>query len=201
VAPYKSVFSDANRQTHAGMLAMLDYAIGNVTAALTQTGIADDAVILVTTDNGGPRGYIQPCGDCNGANNFPLRGGKHSLYEGGVRGTGFVWSRKLFGTSKHGRSWDGMAHIVDWLPTIASWMNVTVPRPAPRKELHGFDLGPALAAAATLDDSKAASPRNISILNIDPTCNGTAAVNDGRWKLILGDPVPWLVFFFFFFFF
>ena len=110
VEPYKSVFTDSARQTHAGMLSMLDLAIGNITDSLEITGLINDAVIVVTTDNGGPRGST--CGDCNGASNYPLRGGKHSLYEGGVRGTGFVWSRKLLGDTRSYRSWNGMAHIV-----------------------------------------------------------------------------------------
>ena len=188
VEPYKHIFKDEIRQVHAGMLAILDEGIANVTRALAQAGILNQSVIITTTDNGGPSGTS--CGDCNGALNFPLRGGKHSLYQGGVRGTAFVWSEALYGTSPLGRTYNGLAHMSDWLPTMASWADIT-PQPLPGFELHGFDLSENLLATATGTGNSSSSPREYAILAINPTCNGTAGIvtSDG-WKLLLGDPGP-----------
>jgi len=189
VEPYKHIFQDEIRQVHAGMLAVLDEGIANVTRALAQAGILNESVIITTTDNGGPSGTT--CGDCNGALNFPLRGGKHSLYEGGVRGTAFVWSEALFGRYPQGRIYNGLSHITDWLPTMLSWTNTTTPSPLPGFELHGFDLSSYLAATANGTGNTSSSPRDYAILAINPTCNGTAGIvtSDG-WKLLIGDPGP-----------
>jgi arylsulfatase B len=200
VAPYVSVFNDTIRRVHAGMLALLDEAVGNVTRALQETGLLDSSVVLTSTDNGGPVGSVQPCGDCNGALNYPLRGGKHSLYQGGVKGTGFVWSSALYGTSPANRTWGGLAHITDWFPTILSWLNVSHTQD-PAFPIHGYDLSAAIAAAAApssssdasdaSSSSSSSSPRPLAVLNIDPTCDGNAAiVTNESMKLLLGDPGP-----------
>lgn len=70
--------------TYAGMIDNLDMNIGRVIRHLKETGKYDNTLIIFTSDNGG---YL---GDKNGRNgavtsNAPLRSGKGSLYEGGIR--------------------------------------------------------------------------------------------------------------------
>ena len=72
----KSYDQDVYYQT----LQRMDEGVGNVTRALRKHGLWENAIVLFFGDNGGT--------DKN--NNFPLRGGKHNAYEGGVRGTAFV---------------------------------------------------------------------------------------------------------------
>ncbi len=60
----------------AAMLENLDQAVGTVLAALDATGIADDTIVVFTSDNGGLDGVSE---------NRPLRDGKRSLWEGGIR--------------------------------------------------------------------------------------------------------------------
>ena len=67
-------------RTVAAMLSALDDGVANVTAALNRTGQADNTLIIFTSDNGGT----------SGSSNYPLRGEKHSVYEGGVRGAAFL---------------------------------------------------------------------------------------------------------------
>ena len=61
--------------------------------------------------NGGPLDHTY---------NWPLRGGKHTQWEGGIRGEAFVWSKSdaLLPSSARGTTWRGLAHSSDWVPTV-----------------------------------------------------------------------------------
>eukprot|EP00730_Choanoeca_flexa_P012448 TRINITY_DN4284_c0_g1_i1.p1 TRINITY_DN4284_c0_g1~~TRINITY_DN4284_c0_g1_i1.p1 ORF type:complete len:569 (+),score=147.90 TRINITY_DN4284_c0_g1_i1:3-1709(+) len=117
--PYAFI-TDSQRRTFAGMLACLDEGIGNVTAALEAQGMLDDTLIVFTTDNGGP----VVGGDAIGARNYPLRGGKHSAYEGGVRGTAFVRAPSSVTFPLSGGTYDNLMHAADWLPTMCDAVGV-----------------------------------------------------------------------------
>ena len=86
-----------------GMLTYLDYGVGNLTAALEAAG--RPYVLVLSSDNGGPLPH---------ATNAPLRGGKHSLWEGGVRVRSFV-SGSAVPAAARGTVWDGLAHSSDWV--------------------------------------------------------------------------------------
>jgi hypothetical protein len=182
---------DAKRRTFAGMLAALDEGIGNVTAALRAAGMLDNTLILVAGDNGGPIACGDgTCGDATGTSNWPLRGGKHSLYEGGVRLLGVASGPMLYG---RGENHSGLMHHADWLPTLLEAAGVQYD-PAPGFELHGVSQWAALTQRGT------PSPRNESVLNIDPyqpavgslpKHQGNAAIVTAEgWKLHLGMPGP-----------
>ena len=64
-------------------------------------------IMLWIADNGGD---VYESG-----NNYPLRGWKHSLWEGGIHGIGFVHSPWL---KKPGRASMDLMHISDWYPTL-----------------------------------------------------------------------------------
>ncbi|XP_041378172.1 flavin-containing monooxygenase 5-like isoform X2 [Gigantopelta aegis] len=95
------------RRKFSGMVSALDEAVGNVTSALKQNGMLDDTLIFFTADNGGWIPYY--------GNNYPLRGGKLTVYEGGTRAVAFINGR---GLKKPGTVYDGMMHAIDWMPTI-----------------------------------------------------------------------------------
>lgn len=65
---------------HTAQVAILDEAIGNITQALKDTGMWDNTVIIFSSDNGG---MVPPAGGvgCN----YPLRGGKITVWEGGTQ--------------------------------------------------------------------------------------------------------------------
>lgn len=95
------------------MLTHLDQSIGLVVSALALKDMLKDSIIVFTTDNGGPaEGF-----NSNAASNWPLRGVKNTLWEGGVRGVGLLWSTLL---QKRQHVSSVTMHVTDWLPTLYS---------------------------------------------------------------------------------
>jgi arylsulfatase A-like enzyme len=74
-----------------GMVTTLDESLKELTDALTAKGMMKNTIIIFTTDNGGAAGGY----DNSAGSNYPLRGGKNTFWEGGVRGVGFVYSPLL----------------------------------------------------------------------------------------------------------
>ncbi|KAK2584631.1 hypothetical protein KPH14_006980 [Odynerus spinipes] len=167
VARYTSI-SDYNRRRFAGMLNKLDQSVGHVVEALRKKDFLKNSVIVFSTDNGGPAAGF----NLNAASNWPLRGVKNTLWEGGVRGAGLLWSPKL----KHpGRVSKQMFHITDWLPTLLS---IAGSDPSNLTGIDGVDLWNALN-----EDTE--SPRSTILHNIDDDF-GVSAITVGDWKVIQG---------------
>lgn len=93
------------------MLTKLDESVGKVIENLAKRNMLRNSIIVFTTDNGGPAAGF----NLNAASNWPLRGVKNTLWEGGVRGAAFLWSPLL---KKSKRVSEQMMHITDWLPTL-----------------------------------------------------------------------------------
>ena len=71
--------------SYAAMVSRLDRDVGRILDRLRERGIADDTLVIFSSDNGHEydRGFF----DSNG----PLRGGKRDLYEGGIRMPTIAW--------------------------------------------------------------------------------------------------------------
>lgn len=93
------------------MMTHLDYSVGAIVQALARQNMLNDSIIIFSTDNGGPaEGF-----NLNAASNWPLRGVKNTLWEGGVKGAALIFSPLL---SKRNRVSNQTMHISDWLPTL-----------------------------------------------------------------------------------
>ena len=91
--------------TYAAMIETMDTNVGRLMARLDELGIADNTLILFTSDNGGH----------TVTSNRALRGGKGWLYEGGLREP---WIVKWPGMTKPGSTCDVPVMNTDILPTV-----------------------------------------------------------------------------------
>ena len=163
------------RRKFAAVTAYMDYGIGRVYDALSKKGILDNTVIVFTTDNGGPSNGF----DFNYANNWPLRGVKASVWEGGVRAVGFIHSKLL---KSPGRVSMDLFHCTDWLPTLVSIAGGDIP--AEGSNLDGYSIWNSL-------QNDTPSPRSEVLLNIDPFAWKNAALRVGDWKIVEGQGRSW----------
>jgi len=170
---YGKHIADKRRRVFAGMLGAIDEGMGNVSQALRAKGIYDDTLIVVTTDNGGP---TTEC-STTGQSNWPYRGSKCSIWEGGTRGLGFLYWSGL-PLAAQGTTWTGLAHAADWLPTFVAAAGGTM-TDGETLPLDGVSLWSALV-------SKGASPRTEIYYGISQTGLGPAVRDVEGFKLILG---------------
>ncbi|KAF7285683.1 hypothetical protein GWI33_010178 [Rhynchophorus ferrugineus] len=159
---------DYNRRRFAAMMSKLDQSVGEVVKALQDQDMLKNSIIVFTTDNGGPAAGF----NLNAASNYPLRGVKNTLFEGGVRGAGLVWSPLI---EKPSRVSNQFMHIVDWLPTLleAATGDIT--------NITNLD-GVSIWKSLSLDQP---SPRTEVLHNIDDIY-GNAAITIDEWKLVQG---------------
>eukprot|EP00730_Choanoeca_flexa_P000671 TRINITY_DN10291_c0_g3_i2.p1 TRINITY_DN10291_c0_g3~~TRINITY_DN10291_c0_g3_i2.p1 ORF type:complete len:535 (+),score=69.92 TRINITY_DN10291_c0_g3_i2:113-1717(+) len=152
---YPHVENECRKITMA-MSSHVDAAVTNITQALIKRGLMNNTIVVVTTDNGGElsggggepgRPGLTSCGNnCvespGSAPKMCLRGGKHSLFEGGVRGATFVTS-PLLPAEKRGTHYSGLIHTADWYATFAALagLNTTNTGPVPP---DGVNIWPAL---------------------------------------------------------
>jgi arylsulfatase A len=153
------------------MIEVLDAGIGRIDETLTELGLAENTILLFTSDNGP---YL---GDVAGVSldrfNFGLRGAKHYVFEGGIRVPAIVrWPERLEG----GRLVQGHTHFTDWLPTLAAAAGVgALPTP-----LDGADV-----LALLQGEARAVDPVRFWQCNrYAPRIEGNAAMRDGDWKLV-----------------
>lgn len=160
-APYKNLAKP--RQTIAGMLSVVDEAIGQVVGALDARGMRKNTLIIFSSDNGGP-------GPGRVTMNTPLRAGKGTIYEGGIRVAAFAtWP----GQVPAGQTVSEPLHAVDWYPTLLALAGIKSERRLP---LDGKNLWPTLT-------QRAKSPHEALLLH--GTRPGVAAVRKGDWKLLV----------------
>ncbi|CAM9233994.1 unnamed protein product, partial [Ectocarpus sp. 6 AP-2014] len=108
----KDATESEKRINFAGVLLYLDKRIGEFVDMLEQEGWLENSVIVVSSDNGA-------CPD-DGGSNYPLRGSKQSVFEGGSKVPAFVFSKSHLPSHAWGTTYDKLVHSTDWVPTLAS---------------------------------------------------------------------------------
>jgi len=151
-ARFDPLVQDGMRHTdpaYAAMLASLDDSIGQVRRKLEELGVADHTVILLAGDNGGldNGGQQDPAGG-RPTENSPLRAGKGSAYEGGVRTPTIVYWP---GVTQPGSISPEPVITIDLYPTVLEIAGAEGD-PQHNAEVDGRSLVPLLRdPSATLD--------------------------------------------------
>ena len=105
-------------RVYAAMTRALDRSVGSVMAALEQEGLADNTIVVFTSDNGGA-GYVG-LADVNA----PYRGWKITYFEGGIRVPLFVkWPARI----EPGQTIDTPAAHIDVMPTLMAAVDQPLP--------------------------------------------------------------------------
>lgn len=166
----KGKFKQTNAQ-YAAMVDALDKSVGKVTKYLKDNNLVENTLVVFYSDNGGQnkKGKKGP------TNNWPLRDGKGSLYEGGVR-VPFIasWPGKITAGSVS----EDLVTSNDILPTFAKVAGVKEEKIP--EEVDGIDL------SASLFDNQ--SPARQSLYWHYPHYHNlgkpAGAIRDGNYKLI-----------------
>ena len=196
---FEATIPDRQRRVFAAMTTTLDEGVANVTAALRRTGMYEHTLLIFSTDNGGPAdGY-----DRNWASNWPLRGGKGSLLDGGVRGIGIV-SGGAIAASRHGRVLDGYVHLADLHFTMLSFATKgrhpaahhhAVAAAAAVEEEPPFQLGDGLDLYEYIVTGDAADSPRSEVLHEAHPPNSTDGIGNalrvGDWKILLRTGAAW----------
>ncbi|MFT7130674.1 MAG: arylsulfatase A-like enzyme [Gammaproteobacteria bacterium] len=105
-------------RVYAAMIRALDRSVGRITETLEAEGLADNTIVMFTSDNGGA-GYIG-LEDINA----PYRGWKLTMFEGGIRAPMFMkWPAKIAAGTRVN---EPVAHI-DMMPTLTAAAQATLP--------------------------------------------------------------------------
>ncbi|HEX3282827.1 MAG TPA: sulfatase-like hydrolase/transferase [Pyrinomonadaceae bacterium] len=125
---YDGFTAGGSLKTYAAMMKSLDDGIGEVLQTLDRAGMASNTLVIFTSDNGGERFSY----------NWPFRGEKFSLWEGGIRVPAMVrWP----GVVPVGAVTQQTAITMDWTRTMLAAGDA---KPDPAYPLDGHDLVPVL---------------------------------------------------------
>ncbi len=117
------------KHIHAAMLHSMDNNIAAIRVELDKLGLSENTIFVFTSDNGA----------MEAGSSLPLRGHKHTLYDGGVRvPTVMYWPK---GGLTGGRKWNGLCGALDMFPTLMAMTDSKMPETRP---LDGRNIWPAL---------------------------------------------------------
>ena len=151
--------ADVQRRIFAAMVGSLDESVGRVLGALRTLGLEENTLVVFFSDNGGPTRELT-------SSNRPLRGGKGSLYEGGIRVPFLIqWKGRV----PAGVVYDLPVISLDVAPTALAAAGARIP-----ENLDGVDLVPFLRG------DRAGAPHETLYWRY----GDRYALRQARWKLV-----------------
>lgn len=174
-----SYIENENRRLYAGMLTSLDDSVGKIIESLHENEMLKDSIVVFMSDNGAATD--DPLwGHENFGSNWPLRGKKGSVHEGGVRGVAAIWSPWLKQKNIVSKN---LFHITDWLPTLYTAAGGNF---EDLGKIDGVDQWKSLTD--TLEQA-----RSNVLINIDEK-SGEEALIFNQWKVVKSNRTSNMVF-------
>ena len=173
----KKVRADAVHRNpiYAAMVSSLDSSVGRILGQLDKIGVADQTLVVFTSDNGG---LTQRYGKHDGfTENLPLRRGKGSAYEGGIRVPTIV---SLPGITPAGTVCDEPICSIDWYPTLLELTGTAGDR------VHNASVD-GVSLAGLIHDPDATIKRNLYWHYPHYHAGGDgpySAIRSGDWRLV-----------------
>ena len=176
IAEYRKRVSPDDPQrcpTMGAMIEVMDHNIGRVLDELDRLGLADDTIVVFTSDNGG--NMYNTVDETTPTSNAPLRNGKGNIYEGGVRVPLLVvWP----GVVKPGSRSREVVSSVDYYPTLLAMLGL---RRDSDTLLDGISIVPALKGGRLEREAIFCHfPHYVPATGNLPA----TSVRQGEWKLI-----------------
>lgn len=140
----------------------IDWSVGEILNYLKENGLAENTFVFFTSDNGGEMRF--------GGVNEPLKGGKGTTWEGGMRVPGIAWWPRQI---EAGQTSDEIATIMDFLPTFH---HLVYGQPFSKVTIDGHNIWPLLSGSEKQSPYQAFFYYDRDQLQ---------AVRAGQWKLHL----------------
>ncbi|MBN2594158.1 MAG: sulfatase [Sedimentisphaerales bacterium] len=159
---------------YAAMVHSLDENVGRVLDRIDKLGIADNTIVVFFSDNGG---YVNEFNRKAVTNNYPLRSGKGSLYEGGIREPLIIrWP----GVTQPGSVCSEPVSSIDFYPTFLDITSLA------GDSKHNSDMD-GISLVPLLKNPGARLKREILYWHYPhyyPTTTPVGAIRQGKWKLL-----------------
>ncbi len=169
---------DENRRNLLGLITHMDAAIGRILETLEHERMTDDTLVLFMSDNGGQLyagllfDTLLPAVRDGVADNDPLRAGKGSVFEGGIRVPAALrWP----GHVRRGSVVEQPVFVADLLPTLSEVAGV----PFDESTIDGQSQWHSIATGESRDR------KPFLVANF-----GSQALIDWPWKLVMDVSVP-----------
>eukprot|EP00931_Biecheleriopsis_adriatica_P061129 TRINITY_DN36747_c0_g1_i1.p1 TRINITY_DN36747_c0_g1~~TRINITY_DN36747_c0_g1_i1.p1 ORF type:complete len:586 (+),score=82.06 TRINITY_DN36747_c0_g1_i1:60-1817(+) len=184
-----------NRTVLCSMASKLDETIGQMVHLLQVHNMYNNTLIWAYSDNGGMTHWGETF-PASASSNYPLRGGKTTVFEGGVRSVAWVAGGALPAAARGTRRQE-LLHAVDILPTLAGLAGLQLSEI--EGTFHGEDVWGTIIGANGHITQRMELPLNIAmnrdlnilgipqILRRDAKVANYTALIKWPWKLILGD--------------
>lgn len=165
--PYAALDWPEQDKGHAAMITRLDGYVGRMLAKLQELGVAENTLVIFTSDNGPHNESNHNIKRFNPSG--PLTGIKRSLTDGGIRVPMIAWWP---GTISAGSETDHVAYFGDWLATASELSGTELPQ-----SYDSISFYPTL-----IGQSKAQQQHEFLYWEFHERSFSQAALLEGRWK-------------------
>ena len=172
ITPHERFTGMSEAGPYGDFVVEFDWAVGEILRTLDELNLAENTLLILTSDNGA-RENPAVMGGSSHDPNAPFRGTKRQIWEGGHRVPMLVrWPGKVQpGSLSH----ETISHT-DILPTLAAFFGIALPNNAAE---DGYNILPVLLGEDYNTPLREAT--------VHHSVNGMFAIRKGDWKLVEGD--------------